>query len=56
MQKLNVQFRDKEFFKMNIFPPKANFFLQFLVHILPLADPDPGSQNVADLTNPDSEP
>ena len=42
------------------------FFLQFLVDILPLgpgsvdphifADPDPGSQNLADPTNPDPDP
>ena len=42
------------------------FFLQFLVDILPLgsgsvdphifADPDPGSQNLADPTDPDPDP
>ena len=42
---------------------RVNFFLQFLVDILPLgsgsvdphifADPDPGSQNLADPTDPD---
>ena len=45
---------------------KVNFFLQFLVDILPLgsgsvdphifADPDPGSQNRADPTDPDPDP
>ena len=43
------------------FLTKQNFFLQFLVDILPLgsgdphifADPDPGSQNHADQTDPD---
>jgi len=28
-------------------------FFPFLVNILPLADPDPGSQNLADPMDPD---
>ena len=33
-----------------------DFLLQFLVNILPLdPDPDSGSQNVADSTDPDSK-
>ena len=55
----------KLFFKSSDlgFRRKKDFFLQFLVDILPLgsgsvdphifADPDPGSQNLADLTDPD---
>ena len=47
------------------FESKKVFFLQFLVDILPLgsgsvdphifADPDPGSQNLADPMNPDPD-
>ena len=45
--------------------PRVNFFLQFLVDVLPLSsveshiyadsDPNPGSQNFADPTDPDPD-
>ena len=50
MQKLDAQFRDKDIFdNLSFFQQfrAKNFFLQFLVNILPL-DPDPESQNDAD--------
>ena len=69
MLKLDEPFRNQGIFKISLFSIvqiwvlRVNFFLQFLVDILPLrsgsvdlqifADPDPGSQNLADPTDPD---
>ena len=69
MLKLDEPFRNQEIFIISLFSIvqiwilRVNFFLQFLVDILPLesgsvdphifADPDPGSQN---LTDPDPDP
>ena len=50
MQQLDAQFRDKDIFDNLYFFQQfraKNFFLQFLVNILPL-DPDTESQNDAD--------
>ena len=69
MLKLDEPFRNQEiniislFSIVQIWILRVKFFLQFLVDILPLgtgsvdphifADPDPGSQNLADPTDPD---
>ena len=69
MLKLDESFRNQEIFIISLFSIvsiwvlRVNFFLQFLVDILPLgsgsvdphifADPDPESQNLADPTDPD---
>ena len=68
MLKLDEPFRNQEIFIISLFNNldlgfiKSNlFFLQFLVDILPLGSgsvdphifPDPGSQNLADPTDPD---
>ena len=62
--KLDEPFRNEEIFIVSLFSKvqiwglgEKRFFLQFLVDILPLGsgsvDPDPGSQNLADPTDPD---
>ena len=62
--KLDEPFRNEEFFRIYTFFKKLDlgfriksFFLQFLVDILPFGsgsmDTDPGSQNLADPTDPD---
>ena len=71
MLKLNEPFRNQEIIIILLFSIvktwvlRVNFFLQFLVDILPLGygsvdpyifadpDPDPGSQNLADPTDSD---
>ena len=69
MLKLDEPFRDQEVFIISLFSivqfwvESKICLLQFLVDILPLgsgsvdphnfADPDPGSQNLADPTDPD---
>ena len=61
---LDEPFRNQEIVKISSF--NSSDFLQFLVDILPLragsvdphifADLDPGSQNLADPTDPDPDP
>ena len=64
---MGKSFKTTLFLTVQICVLKATvFFLQFLVNILPLgsgsvdphifADPDPGSQNLADSTDPDTDP
>ena len=63
MLKLEEPFRNQEIFKISSFnSSEKKIFSQFLVDIFPLgsrsvdphifADPDPGSQNLADSTDP----
>jgi len=70
--KLDEPFKNEEIFKISLFPKfrfgfrSKKVFLQFLVYILPLGfgsvdphifvDPDTGSQNLADPTDPDTVP
>ena len=53
--KLDEPFRNEEIFIISVYykGSEFGFFLQFLVDILPLTDPDPGSQNLRDPTDTD---